>query len=720
MADAPQYTAGRNAGEARLEALLPLLACPLCLSPVARSPSAPDRFLECPSCKRRYSIRGGRPLLLSGPDEAVMPAFPASEAACDYPPRILRYLEEHPRGWVLDCGSGFNVSRSFDRVVRLDIFAFPTVDVIGTGECLPFPDETFDGVISLAMLEHVTDPFLAAREMARVLKPGGAVMVDAPFLAPVHRFPHHYFNVTRRGLELLFRDFETESCVVEPYQHAIFTLRWILEALLQGAADEPAREAIRRATIEEALHVLTGPGDKAPFTRLRPEAAEVLACGFSYNGRKPLRPAGPLRPPGQGRARALETVGLERQFYLLERTTWASQNRIQGLGAALRELSAAAVAGDPVAGYLDEPAEGKPLPEGAPIRGWAHSPFGIDRVEVALDGGPPRTACLGHFRPDVKTVFPGRAGAETSGWVLEEPLRLPPGPHRIAARAVDFAGRELVLADRAFEAGASRACGWWDGPAGKGFDAETASSDPEPDIVARYVRGEGIEIGALHKPIGAPPNAKVLRVDRLDREGLLRHYPEIEPHLIGEPDVRAEAADLSPFGDRSLDFVIGRHVLEHLPDPIGALAEWWRVLRPGGAVYLIVPDRRFIFDQHRPPTSLFHLVENFAARAREIEPEHYREWVTLVENVHGEEARARRAEELRARQYSIHAHVFEAPQIAGLVEWSRKNLGTPWAVEVFLLYGGGLYLVIRKPAERPIPAGAAAGRPGGPAAGGRP
>jgi ubiquinone/menaquinone biosynthesis C-methylase UbiE len=54
------------------------------------------------------------------------------------------------------------------------------------------------------VLEHVTEPWTAAAEFRRMLKPGGLVFIDYPFLVPVHGYPSHYYNATRAGLGRLF------------------------------------------------------------------------------------------------------------------------------------------------------------------------------------------------------------------------------------------------------------------------------------------------------------------------------------------------------------------------------------------------------------------------------------------------------------------------------------------------------------------------------------
>lgn len=66
-----------------------------------------------------------------------------------------------------------------------------------------------------------------------------------------------------------------------------------------------------------------------------------------------------------------------------------------------------------------------------------------------------------------------------------------------------------------------------------------------------------------------------------------------------------------PLQDRSLDYLCASHVLEHLPDPIGAILEWHRVLSGGGYLYLVVPDKEKTFDRARKITPLPHLVSDF-------------------------------------------------------------------------------------------------------------
>ena len=108
----------------------------------------------------------------------------------------------------------------------------------------------------------------------------------------------------------------------------------------------------------------------------------------------------------------------------------------------------------------------------------------------------------------------------------------------------------------------------------------------------------GLEIGAHFKPTS----------------GLTPFYTDNVPDFAGTAtecvDFFADARAL-PIADDTLDYLCSSHVLEHLPDPLAALHEWHRVLRPGGWLYLVVPDKRFTFDEPRAVTPPEHILRDF-------------------------------------------------------------------------------------------------------------
>jgi SAM-dependent methyltransferase len=151
----------------------------------------------------------------------------------EYDPNIVALIDEFKDGLLLDCGAGRRPVY-YENVVNYEIANYDSTDVLGVAEVLPFVDNAFDAVISVAVLEHVRDPFTAAREIMRVLKPGGKLFCCVPFLQPFHAFPNHYYNMTHVGLANLFSDLKVVDQAVYPSTAPIHTLCWFLNVWLTG------------------------------------------------------------------------------------------------------------------------------------------------------------------------------------------------------------------------------------------------------------------------------------------------------------------------------------------------------------------------------------------------------------------------------------------------------------------------------------------------------
>ncbi len=203
----------------------------------------------------------------------------------DYDGHALDLIEACSDGLVLDCGAGAR-SVYYENVVNYEIADYPSTDVLGVGEHLPFADASFDGVISVAVLEHVRDPFQCAREISRVLKPGGRLYCSVPFLQPYHGYPHHYFNATAQGIRRLFEDQLTVLDVdVIASGHPIWALQWLTNAWCDGLTPDTL-ERFKRMTVGELMGDPMRMVDQ-PFCReLSKDKLLEIACATVLHARK--------------------------------------------------------------------------------------------------------------------------------------------------------------------------------------------------------------------------------------------------------------------------------------------------------------------------------------------------------------------------------------------------------------------------------------------------
>ena len=154
----------------------------------------------------------------------------------------VNLIAEFRDGLLLDCGAGKRPVY-YPNVVNLEIVDYDTTDVLGVGEKLPFKDNSFDGVLSLSVLEHVRDPFACASELVRVLKPGGKMICCVPFLQPEHGYPHHYYNMTGQGLRALFdRRLAIDDHQVIEAIGPVQSLAWMVQSWANGLTGSAREE----------------------------------------------------------------------------------------------------------------------------------------------------------------------------------------------------------------------------------------------------------------------------------------------------------------------------------------------------------------------------------------------------------------------------------------------------------------------------------------------
>jgi SAM-dependent methyltransferase len=195
----------------------------------------------------------------------------------------------------------------------------------------------------------------------------------------------------------------------------------------------------------------------------------------------------------------------------------------------------------------------------------------------------------------------------------------------------------------------------------------------------QYLTGDGVEIGGLHLPLRVPGRASVQYVDRYSVSELREHYPELDGCQMVTPDIIDDGEALLTLAEQSIDFVIANHMIEHCQDPIGTIKSHLRVLRPGGAIYMAVPDCRFTFDRDRQITPLAHLRRDHIEGPAWSRREHYEQWARFVDRVPEAEV-ACRAEELDDRDYSIHFHVWTPDAFLEMLCACQTEFGLPFQV----------------------------------------
>lgn len=223
---------------------------------------------------------------------------------------------------------------------------------------------------------------------------------------------------------------------------------------------------------------------------------------------------------------------------------------------------------------------------------------------------------------------------------------------------------------------------------------------PVAGVLARtYLAGDGIEVGALHNPLKVPRQARVRYVDRMPVEALREHYPDLRELPLVPIDVVDDGERLGTVADASRDFVIANHFLEHCQDPVGTLGHFFRVLRPGGVLYLALPDKRYTFDRDRPVTPLAHLLADHAEGPEGGRRAHYEEFARLAHGCRTDEEARVVAEDMMRRDFSIHFHVWTQKEMLELLLHVQDPFG--FEFEVVCKRDHEVVFVLRKRLRRP-------------------
>jgi SAM-dependent methyltransferase len=126
---------------------------------------------------------------------------------------IKEALEKHARGNFLDLGCGNKPYESLYKPLTNDQIGCDViqsdknrVDVICLATDLKFDNNSFDSILCTQVLEHVYDHHTMIKEIYRVLKPGGHIMLTVPFAWEKHEEPYDFFRFTPHALKELFEE----------------------------------------------------------------------------------------------------------------------------------------------------------------------------------------------------------------------------------------------------------------------------------------------------------------------------------------------------------------------------------------------------------------------------------------------------------------------------------------------------------------------------------
>lgn len=191
-------------------------------------------------------------------------------------------------GYVLDIGSGplknGNLrglsAELFKRRLALDYVKQPGIDFIANADNLPLKDNCMAGVLSQGVIEHIKDPIKVTKETYRVLKPGGTIYVEAPFLQHFHYDPIDFYRFTTDGLSYLYRDFKKIECGV------LYGPSAVLADVLTEYFAVFFKSALLYWGIKWFLGWITLPLKYIDFFLIKRPRSKYLCLGIYYLGKK--------------------------------------------------------------------------------------------------------------------------------------------------------------------------------------------------------------------------------------------------------------------------------------------------------------------------------------------------------------------------------------------------------------------------------------------------
>ena len=149
--------------------------------------------------------------------------------------KALQELDASPApGLNVGCGA----TDLHPRMLRVDVNPSAQPDYLSSADHLPFADATFSVAVSQEVLEHLAEPQLALAELARVVRPGGLLYLQTPFIIGYHAAPADYWRFTNEGLAAML---QRAGLVVEALEPAVGPGTGLYRIVVEFAAVLAAR-----------------------------------------------------------------------------------------------------------------------------------------------------------------------------------------------------------------------------------------------------------------------------------------------------------------------------------------------------------------------------------------------------------------------------------------------------------------------------------------------
>jgi SAM-dependent methyltransferase len=146
-------------------------------------------------------------------------------------PELLSYFpRSQQRGMMLDLGCGHGDFRDICAHTNMEYVGIDyggTARVLADAHALPFKDESFDFIISFAVLEHIRHPLVAMREAHRVLKRGCRFIGSVAFLEPFHLDSYYHFTPLAVHSLLTGAGFQLDQLEANPTWTGLRAMSWM-------------------------------------------------------------------------------------------------------------------------------------------------------------------------------------------------------------------------------------------------------------------------------------------------------------------------------------------------------------------------------------------------------------------------------------------------------------------------------------------------------------